>query len=178
MTQTQDPKPQTTTAPAPLPPLPRFTLPDIRARQNLGAAALAGFAVAIAGALLWALATLLSESEWGLMAIAVGYLVGKTIARVGRGVDKKFGILGATLAGVGVLAGNFLCVLILFARQSDIALSHLPHMMSAHMLAVLLPSMFRPMDFVFYAIAIYEGYRLSFKYKIRKQAAPLPNKTS
>ena len=69
-------------------------------------AALAGLAAAFVGAIAWAIVTVTTKYQLGIMAIAVGLLVGLAL-RLGNG-GKAFGILGACLALFGCVLGNFL----------------------------------------------------------------------
>ena len=56
----------------------------IRAQQNFGLAAAAGLGAALVGAIAWAIVTVITQMELGLMAIAVGYIVGQTIKETCR----------------------------------------------------------------------------------------------
>jgi hypothetical protein len=46
--------------------------------------------------------------------------------------------------------------------------------MNLDLLGRLIPAFFRPMDLLFYAIAIYEGYKFSFKYRLLKRPPAAP----
>src|SRR5947209_9298105 len=69
--------------------------------QNFGLAVAAGLGAAVLGAILWALFVYVTNMEIGLVAIAVGALVGYSVQKAGRGSDPKFGLLGATCAALG-----------------------------------------------------------------------------
>ena len=71
---------------------------EILAAQNFSLAILAGIDAAVLGAMVWAVVTVVTEMQLGLMAIAVGFIVGRAILAVGRGVEPKFGYLGAACA--------------------------------------------------------------------------------
>jgi hypothetical protein len=66
--------------------------------------AIAGVGAAIVGAIAWAIVTVSTKHQIGLMAVAVGALVGLAL-RIGNG-GKAFGILGAFLALFGCVLGK------------------------------------------------------------------------
>lgn len=135
------------------------------ARQSFSLALLGGLAAAAVGAMAWTLITVATSYQIGWMAVAMGFLVGGAVRMLGRGVDKSFGYLGAALAVFGCLLGNLLSVCTLIAGQQGLAtpavLTHVcrnPSLIPAAMIAT-----FRSLDLLFYGIALYEGYRLSFR---------------
>jgi len=74
------------------PPQNTIDVGKILAAQNFNLAILAGIGAAVLGAALWAVVTVTTKTELGLMAIAVGFLVGRAIRAVGHGVGQKFGL--------------------------------------------------------------------------------------
>jgi len=88
------------------PPQNTVDVGKILGAQNFNLAILAGIGAAVLGAALWAVVTVTTKTELGLMAVAVGFLVGRAIRAVGHGVEQKFGYLGAACAFVGCIAGN------------------------------------------------------------------------
>jgi len=126
---------------------------QLRSEQNLPIALLAGTVAAIVSAIAWAAVTVTTEFQIGYMAIAVGFIVGYAV-RLGKGIDKIFGISGTILALLGCALGNafsivgFVCKqqhLDLAAALSKIDYSKLPQAMTAS---------FSVMDLVFYGIAV------------------------
>lgn len=142
-----------------------LTIEMIRARQNFGLAALAGLGAALGGAVAWAIVTVVTEMKLGLMAIAVGYAVGQAIRATGKGIDKQFGILGAACSLFGCVIGNALSVIAFFAKANHIDFGVALGRMTPDILIRLMTVTFDPMDLLFYAIAIYEGYKFSFRYR-------------
>lgn len=135
------------------------------AQQSFSLALAGGLIAAAVGAMAWTLITGATSSQIGWMAIAVGLLVGGTVRMLGRGLDKSFGHLGVTLTIFGCLLGNLLSVCTLVAGQQGLStpavLAHVcrnPALIPAAMIAT-----FRSMDLLFYGIALYAGYRLSFR---------------
>jgi hypothetical protein len=130
--------------------------------KHIGLAIGAGLGAALAGAVAWAIVTVVSNYELGVMAIAVGFLVGKAIVTVAPSRDATFGFVGAGCSLLGCLLGNLLSAVGFLAQASHIgyfeALGHLDMDMAVKLMTVT----FSPMDLIFYAIGIYEGYRFSF----------------
>lgn len=138
---------------------------ELRAKQSFSMALLGGLAVAIIAATAWALITTATNYQIGWMAVGVGFLVGGAARTLGRGIDRSFGYLGATLSVCGCLLGNLLSVCAIVAGQEGLSLvavlAHVcgkPAIIPAAMIAT-----FHPMDLLFYGIAVYEGYRFSFR---------------
>lgn len=100
----------------------------------------------------------------GLIAIAIGYVVGQAIQRVGKGIDTKFGVLGALCALFGCVLGNCLSALAFVAQAKHVSMFDL---LSPAMMIRATTIFAQPMDLLFYGIAIYEGYRFSFKYRLK-----------
>jgi hypothetical protein len=99
----------------------------------------------------------------GYMAVGVGFLVGMAIRLAGKGIEPKYGLAGAVLAFSGCIFGNFLSLAGFIAIEQGRAYLDTIVNMDYSLVPNLLIESFQPMDILFYAIAIYEGYRLSFR---------------
>ncbi|OHB68091.1 MAG: hypothetical protein A2Y77_16385 [Planctomycetes bacterium RBG_13_62_9] len=128
-------------------------------------AAIGGLGAAAVGAIIWAVITVATNYQIGWMAVGVGFLVGGMVRTLGRGIDKSFGYLGAAMAAFGCLLGNLLSLCTVIASQEGVS----PFAILAHISShpVVIPGAlivtFHPMDLLFYGLAVYEGYRLSFR---------------
>ena len=121
----------------------------------------AGLAAAIAGAVLWAVVTVLTEYEIGIMAVAVGFMVGRAIIFVAKSGNLNYGILGAVLSLFGCLLGIFLSGVGFAAQGGHISyLTMLGHL-DFDIAIQLMKDTFGVMDLLFYAIGIYEGFRFA-----------------
>jgi hypothetical protein len=138
-------------------------LQRLKAEQNLVLALIAGGAAALLGAVAWALVTTVTGYQSGFMAIGVGYLVGYAVKSFGKGLDRSFGIIGAGWSLLGCAGGNLFTVVALISKQQNIPLMDLVEKLDGEIIANLMRATFNPMDLVFYAIAVYEGYRFSFR---------------
>lgn len=135
----------------------------LKMEQNLPMGFLAGSAAAIAGAIVWALITVSTEYQIGYMAVGVGFLVGYAVRFMGKGIDKVFGVMGALLALTGCLLGNFFSLVGFAAKQDDIGVLDILVSIDYSLVPGAMMETFSPMDLLFYGIAIYEGYRFSFR---------------
>lgn len=131
--------------------------------QDLALGVVGGAVAAAIGAAVWATISYLTNYQIGWMAVGVGFMVGFAVRFLGKGVDAVFGIVGAALSLAGCLAGNLLTVCLVVARQEEYPLLDLLSRLNADLVVKLMSASFRPMDLLFYGLAIYEGYRFSFR---------------
>ena len=148
---------------------PQTVTPLTPEGHGLPAALVAGSVAAAAGAMVWAAVTVLTGMRIGWMAVGVGFLVGYTVRRFGKGTDQTFQVLGAVLSLAGCLAGNLLAVCAFASRQQDLPLLGVLAGLTPGLAIQLIVETFSGMDLVFYGIAVYEGYSFS-----RVPAAPPP----
>lgn len=83
-------------------------LAGIAALQGLPLAVGAGFAAAMAGALAWVGIAMIADGEYGLVAWALGALVGFVMSRCTDRRGVMIGVLAALLAVTGILTGKLL----------------------------------------------------------------------
>lgn len=131
------------------------------AGENLPMGLLAGLVAAGVGAALWAGVTVLTGYQIGWMAVGIGAMVGVAVRTAGQGTTKAFGILGAALALGGCLVGNLLTGAVVLSRHWDISLATFFTRLTPDLTARLMTAMFSPMDLLFYALAIWQGYKFS-----------------
>lgn len=146
-------------APAsPAPPAPGDIVPT-----NLGKAVGAALAAAVVGAVVWAVVTVATKYQIGIMAIGVGFLVGWAVRATGRSGAPVLGYVGAVFALIGCLLGNLLAISGLIAAETATPLpATLARVLLQPATAVsVMQAGFSPMDLVFYAIAVYEGYKIA-----------------
>jgi len=141
----------------------RRAIEKFREQQNLVGGAAAGFIAALAGAGLWAVITVATGYQIGFMAIGVGFLVGIAIRAMGKGLDKVFGGVGAGLALLGCILGNLFTIVYFVGQAEGMGFFEVLPLLNLAAIPDLMIATFSPMDLVFYAIALYEGYQLSFR---------------
>jgi hypothetical protein len=131
--------------------------------QNFGAAIIWGAIAAIVGAIIWAGITAVTKYQIGWMAVGIGVLVGFSVRKFGGGYDQIFGFIGAGFALFGCLLGNLLATLILAANEFDVSFFEVLSVLDPGVIFEIMKETFHPMDLLFYGIAIFEGYKFSFK---------------
>lgn len=140
-------------------------LKELKSSQSLLGAILGGFIGAIAGAAVWAIITAATKYEIGYIAIAVGFLTGFMVRKLGHGYEKHYGYIGALWSFLGCFLGNILALLIMVSDQSSIPLMTLLASLYIDDIIMFVQSTFDIMDLLFYGIALYEGYKFSFMTK-------------
>ena len=137
----------------------------LAAEQNLPLAIVAGSVAALAGALLWALVALTTGRQFGAIAILVGAFVGQAVRYFGKGVTLAFPVAGAVLAVLGCAFGKLLCASAVYSfRHNTEVVTVFLNLLSRPQAA--LQTLFlitRPLDGVFYILAICAGAILSFR---------------
>lgn len=135
----------------------------IKLEQNLAMGFLGGLAAAVIGAIVWAVITVVTEYQIGYMAIAIGFLVGFSVRTFGKGINTIFGVIGAVLALIGCLLGNFLSLVGFFADAEGMSYLEILSQIDYALVPEIMIETFNPMDVLFYGIALYEGYKFSFR---------------
>jgi hypothetical protein len=131
--------------------------------QNLPLGLLGGGAGGLLGAIAWAMFTYFTEYQIGWLAIGVAFLVGLGVSRLGKGFDQVFGLAGALIALLSVFLGNFLATIGFLARALEIGYLEMLLGFNYSLFFELVAETFNPMDLLFYALAVYFGYRYSFR---------------
>ncbi len=131
--------------------------------QSMVGGLLAGGAAALVGAGVWALVTVLTGYQIGFIAIGIGFLVGLAVQFAGKGINKIFGAMGAALALFGCLLGNYFTVVHFVGEAEGLGFFDTLTRISPAAIPELMAITFSPMDLVFYGIAVYEGFKLSFR---------------
>ncbi len=138
----------------------------LRSQQNFGLAVAAGLGSALIGAALWAMFVYVTQYEVGLIAVALGALVGFSVRVAGRGIDQQFGVLGAGCAAFGWVLGTAMVNVAMLAQVNDVGFGEAFGRVGIGGAFDLMTRTFDPMDILFLAIAVYEGYRFAFRYRI------------
>jgi hypothetical protein len=144
-------------------------LAQLRARQNFALAVPAGIAAAVVGAILWAVFVYATNMELGLVAIAVGALVGYAVRTAGHGIDAKFGVLGAVCAAFGWALGTILCDIGFVAKEAGRPFLDVAATLGVGQSVSLALQAGDAMELLFLAIAVWEGWKLA-RHNIRRPA--------
>ncbi len=136
---------------------------QLKQEQNLPMGLVAGLVSAIVCALIWAAITVSTEYQIGIMAIALGLGVGFAIRYAGKGLDQIFGISGALFALFGCLLGNFFSIIGFIGNAEGLGYFETLSLIDFGAIPSIMMETFNPMDLLFYGIAVYEGYKFSFR---------------
>jgi hypothetical protein len=122
-----------------------------------------GLVAALVGAVIWAVVTVTTEYQIGFMAVGIGFLVGYAVRALGKGSTQPFRIIGVLCALFGCLLGNLLSACAFLAKAEDVPVMSAVRAVLADpgVAASLMQATFSAMDLLFYAIAVYEAYKLS-----------------
>ena len=151
----------------------RMAIDELYSHQNLIGGSVAGFVASCVGAALWAVVTVATGVQIGWIAVGIGFLVGFAVRTVGKGLEPVFGYVGGAFALAGCLAGNLLALIGLIANSKGVPfLDELSATNPAKVIDLMVAT-FSPIDLLFYGIAVYEGYRLSFRQLTERDAEEL-----
>lgn len=142
-------------------PIAQHELTLARDRQNLVLAIAAGAVTAALSAIAWAAITATTGFQIGFMAIGVGIAVGYAVRVAGRGLDTGFRAVAAALALLGCACGNLLVACVYYAEGNEIGVLRVLEVLDLDLALFLMQAMFSPIDLLFYAIAVWEAWRLS-----------------
>lgn len=139
----------------------------LKSEENLPAGILAGLIACIVGAAVWALISVSTGYQIGYMAIGMGFLVGYAVRVAGKGVSQVFGIAGAALALLGCVLGDYFSYVGYIASAEGLSyMDTLTGVPVGAMMDLLFENLLS-MTALFYGIALFEGYKLSFRLQIK-----------
>jgi len=138
---------------------------QLEASQNLPMGIIGGLIAALVGAGIWAGVTVGTGYQIGWMAVGVGCIVGLAVRAMGKGLTTSFGVVGAAFALLGCLAGNLLSVCGAVSMEFSVPFFDVVtgFVKNPSIVIEVMKETFHPMDLLFYGIAVYEGYRFSFR---------------
>jgi hypothetical protein len=128
-----------------------------------------GLIAAIATAVLWAVVTTTTGYRIGWMAIGVGFAVAFAVRLSAESQDEALSYIAAGCALIGCVLGNYLSWCTLFAVHEGAPLTHTVFALLPKFPRVLAIT-FRPMDLLYYGIAVYSGFKYS-RAALRRRAA-------
>ncbi len=133
--------------------------------QSILLAIVGGILSSIVAAAIWAAITYFTGYKIGIVAIGIGFLVGFAVNFLGKGKTIPFGIVGAFFALFGCVLGNLFTAVIAAALLDKVPVLNiaLAFLTSPGVVFEIMKETFSPMDLLFYAIAIYEGFKFSFR---------------
>ena len=134
---------------------------EVGANQNLVLGIICSLLTAIVCALIWAAITVASGYQIGYMAIGLGFLVGKVNHFTGRGNTIVFGVVGAVMALLGCVLGNYMTIIGFTAGELNMGYIEAFNSFSFSTVFEAMKENFSVIDILFYGIAGYEGFKFS-----------------
>ena len=139
-----------------------MTREELLAEENLPKGLMCGVAAALIGAVAWGLISVSTGYQIGYMAIAIGFFVGVAM-RQGKGIRPIFGILGAALALISCVLGDFFSIIGYISRDYEVSFREaLTGVDYGEIFTIMLENV-ASMTALFYGFAVYEGYKFSFR---------------
>jgi hypothetical protein len=136
-------------------------------RGKLLLGTLGAIAGALLGAIAWGAITAATHFQIGYMAVGVGFLAGYGMRVLGGGRDRADGLIAGIVAFFGCVLGNLLTVVIDFAPHDaahrGVAELTMLILLNPKLAWFMLTANFNVMDVLFYALAVYVGYRTALK---------------
>ncbi|MBD8348348.1 hypothetical protein [Dysgonomonas sp. HGC4] len=140
-----------------------ISLEELRAQQNLPMGLVGGVLASVLCILVWSLITVLTKYQITYMAIGVGFAVGFSIQKLGKGITPIYGVIGAILSLLTCFIGNLISSICLIADEVNFSYSEAFPSLDSDTIIMIVKETFQFMDLVFYGIAIYTGYICSIK---------------
>jgi len=134
-----------------------------RQEQNLVVGSMAGLVAAVSGAAVWAGVTVVTEYQIGWIAVGLGFLVGIAMRTMGKGIDQVFGVVGAMIALLGCVLGNVFTIAWYISAQTGASVLSVLTELDMELVIDLITETFQIMDILFYGLALYFGYKYSFR---------------
>jgi len=153
--------------------LPFETIEKLRMEQRLMFGITSGLIVGIVGAILWSILTVVAGVQLGYVALAIGAGVGLTIRKVGNGIDPVFGYWGGGISLFSILLGNFLSIIGFIANSTGLGYIETLFLFNYDYLFEVMKAAFSIIDLAFYGIAVFTGYKFSFRKITQKRIMAL-----
>lgn len=135
----------------------------LRQEQNLVVGAVAGFLTAVVAAIAWAAITVAAGYTIGWLAVGIGFATGFAVRTAGKGVEPIFGIVGGIMSLIGCILGNVFTIAWYIAEDAGMKVVDVLSQMDIPIVIDLMLDSFQITDILFYALAIYFGYRYSIR---------------
>ena len=146
-----------------VPHLPENIRTQIYKEQNFSLAVTFGITASILGAMAWAAVTVITGVNASITAVAIGMLISFTIKFTGKGVENKYGILGAGLTLLSILFGYFFTVIYILAEEYSVGFFDVITSLGFWEIWSIVLQNVGILTIVFIAIGIAEGYKFAFR---------------
>ena len=143
--------------------LPPEIIEKLRMEQRLMPGIISGLIAGTVGAILWGIITVVTGFQIGYMALAIGAVVGLAVRIFGNGIDQIFGFWGAGISLFSILFGNFLSIIGFIANSEGLGYFETLFLFDYSYLPKVMGRTFEMINLLFYGIAVFEGYKFSFR---------------
>lgn len=161
------------------PTIPAAQVPGVEVphQPSVALAIVGGLAATLVGAVVWGAITYFADFQVGLMATALGLVVGLAVRFFGGGRSVAFGVLAAVLALLGVFLGNLIFFTGAIAREESVGFLEVLVVLLANpgVIVNLFAATFEVIDVLFYGLAVYIAFRTASAVRPR---SPSPGGTS
>jgi len=134
-------------------------LDHLRSEQRLIPAIVAGCVAGLIGAAVWAAVAVFTKHEIAWIAIGVGFLVGLAVRIAGRGFEVRYAAIGGLLALAALLAGKIFTICGYVAQEDGESFWDVLINFPFDKLPAIIRGSFHPMDLLFYALAVWMGWK-------------------
>jgi hypothetical protein len=131
--------------------------------QNLVAGTAAALVAGLIGAAVWAGIGYAFEIQIGWLAIGIGALVGMAMRIFGKGVQMHLPVIAGGIALLSVVLGNLLTTFAFVAKAHSVTLLEVAGGFDYSYLGAVMAETFSFMDVLFYGLAIWQAFQLSFR---------------
>lgn len=137
------------------------TITELDYDSNLVLGLIGGGIAMLISAVLWGIITYVTELQISLMSIGVGFFVGVAIQKLGKGKTLIYGLSGAVLSLFGCLLGNLFFYSGILAREWEVSFFDVLFAFATQpdFIVEIFTVAFDFRDLIFYALAIYIGFR-------------------
>ena len=139
----------------------------LKSEENLPMGIIAGLLACLVGAAVWALVSVSTGYQIGYMAIGMGFIVGYAVRIGGKGVSQIFGVVGAALALLGCILGDYFSYIGYIASDEGLGYMETLTLIPVGEMMDLLIENLMSLTALFYGIALFEGYKLSFSLQVK-----------
>ncbi|MDD3036771.1 hypothetical protein [Bacteroides sp.] len=139
-----------------------MTREELLAQENLPKGVWLAVIACIVGAVAWGLISVSTGRQLGIVAIAIGFVIGFAM-RQGKGVRQIFGIIGGVLALISCVFGDFLSIIGIASQELDMSFIETLLQVDYELVFSIMKENLVSMSALFYVFAVYEGYKFSFR---------------
>ena len=129
--------------------------------SNPFGAIVGGIIGAVVGATLWTGITIILRQEFGIAAIAIGFLTGFFVRTLGKGTTSIYGIIGALFTFLGCMIGKLFTIIFVQSHETGVSFSEALMDFDLGLTIPLIEQTIQKFDYLFLAAAIFTAYMYS-----------------